>query len=407
MELSQLRREAVETSNDLSTLSVSDDSDVLGDATGAGGSFSDLQTLINSNTGTITLTGNYTYGGSDSGNTGISIKNKDITIVGQGNIVIDAKEKSRIFNIDGATVTLKGITFTNAKYSGDGGAITSNSKLIIDNCNFTSSSAISGGAILIGGSHSKITNSNFESNVASYSGNIWGGGAIKLAQSISNVTFDHCSFVGNNATNGHGGAISMSQCKNIVINNSYFNKNYAKGDGGALYTYKQEKMSILNTNFTENSVLYSTGLGGAIHFQNDNHIKNYIDIINCSFISNSAARGGAIRTTQPSYYFNLYNLTFKNNKAKYEGGAFSHNQLSYYFNFENITFVNSSTEQITGAWGGTIYFNAESSNWKNISIYDSESLTGGAICIKSSVQNTFRDIIIKNATASSYGVLFN
>ena len=132
--------EAVETSNDLSTLSVSDDSDVLGDATGAGGSFSDLQTLINSNTGTITLTGNYTYGGSDSGNTGISIKNKDITIVGQGNIVIDAKEKSRIFNIDGATVTLKGITFTNAKYSGDGGAITSNSKLIIDNCNFTSSS---------------------------------------------------------------------------------------------------------------------------------------------------------------------------------------------------------------------------------------------------------------------------
>ena len=230
-----------------------------------------------------------------------------------------------------------------------------------------------------------------------------GGGAIKLAQSISNVTFDHCSFVGNNATNGHGGAITMSQCKNIVINNSYFNKNYAKGDGGALYTYKQEKMSILNTNFTENSVLYSTGLGGAIHFQNDNHIRNYIDIINCSFISNSAARGGAIRTTQPSYYFNLYNLTFKNNKAKYEGGAFSHNQLSYYFNFENITFVNSSTEQITGAWGGTIYFNAESSNWKNISIYDSESLTGGAICIKSSVQNTFHDIVIKNATAYSYG----
>lgn len=164
----------VGASNDLSVLSVSDDSDVLGDATGTGGSFSDLQTLINSNTGTITLTGNYAYGGSDSGNTGISIKNKDITIVGQGNIVIDAKEKSRIFNIDGATVILKGITFTNAKYSGDGGAITSNSKLIIDNCNFTSSSAISGGAILIGGSHTKITNSNFESNVASYSGNIWG-----------------------------------------------------------------------------------------------------------------------------------------------------------------------------------------------------------------------------------------
>lgn len=91
----------VKATNELELLSHSDTDDVLGDPAG---SFRDLQTEIagTGSGGTLELVINYTYNsGTDSAYVdGISI-NKQITIKGMGNIVIDAQQKARIFDISG------------------------------------------------------------------------------------------------------------------------------------------------------------------------------------------------------------------------------------------------------------------------------------------------------------------
>ena len=104
------------TSNDLSTYSLPDSNGTLLTGSGSGGSFSDLESDVIIG-GEIHLTGNYTYSSSDTMTEGITI-NQDTTIIGDGNIVIDAKGKTRIFNIaSGITVTISGITFANANSS--------------------------------------------------------------------------------------------------------------------------------------------------------------------------------------------------------------------------------------------------------------------------------------------------
>ena len=102
--------------NDFSIQATPESDDVLG----AGeGSFSDLQSDIPT-TGTIELTKNYTFDETvDSGITDGILITDSVIIDGKGIVTIDAKNKARIFNIvDGATVTLRGITFIN----GNGGA---------------------------------------------------------------------------------------------------------------------------------------------------------------------------------------------------------------------------------------------------------------------------------------------
>lgn len=107
--------------NDISTNSLSATDDNLVAVNENSGSFTELKNLV-TNGGEVTLTKNYTYdGSSDSSLTnGITIT-RDVTINGNGNVIIDADKKARIFNIQGATVTLKGITFTNGHVGSEGG----------------------------------------------------------------------------------------------------------------------------------------------------------------------------------------------------------------------------------------------------------------------------------------------
>ena len=128
-----LTKDIVETDSDVSqkqpgklgnpasseAVTASGDGDVLADATGGGGNFKSLNSLISSNTGTLTLTGGYTavagdYTGTGAVRTqGIDIQ-KDLTIKGTGSgITLDIAQRGCIFRIDGAyNVVFENLIFT-------------------------------------------------------------------------------------------------------------------------------------------------------------------------------------------------------------------------------------------------------------------------------------------------------
>ena len=117
--------------------------------------FQELQDNISANYGsTLTLDRNYEY--EDGFNTeGIEIA-QSITIDGQGH-KIDAKGKSRIFNILSNNVTMKNITFVNGNHIYNAGAINlySNDSSISD-CIFVNNTARYGGSIYGQGNNNKI-----------------------------------------------------------------------------------------------------------------------------------------------------------------------------------------------------------------------------------------------------------
>ena len=155
------------------------------------------------------------------------------------------------------------------------------------------------------------------------------GGAVFL-QDNENITFDLCTFIGNeaygNATNtwpdytkerndanlntkvdykltGHGGAIAFDiGAHSCTIKNSEFNYNYARRDGGAI------NIAENSFNFTiENSIFNndSTGDdGGAINWEGDVGLVKNITCYNCVGVAfddkvtgSSTSKGGTICVT--------------------------------------------------------------------------------------------------------------
>ena len=136
------------------------------------GTFTDLQNIIdNANAGsTITLEKDYVY---DEGfkTSGISIS-KDVTIEGKGHM-LNALNKSRIFNLQVVDFTVNNVKFYNGYSEDDGGAIYAapdgligdDFTIKVNNCIFENNSASkNGGAIYC--QSINIKNSIFTNNVA-------------------------------------------------------------------------------------------------------------------------------------------------------------------------------------------------------------------------------------------------
>ena len=322
--------DAVEQSNNLSSLTLPANDNALGEGEG---SFTDLQNRISGDT--VTLTENYKYVDSDSDLKGGITLSGTITIDGGGSVEIDASNQARIFNIaSGAVVTLKGITFINANSSGNGGAIYSEGTLIVDNCKFIdNTAAINGGAIYWAqGAHDGVvTNSEFTGNTArrsggaiywfghdgtiehstftnnnalglveapdSYGDTTYGGygGAIMWVGSnglVDDCTFDNNKAMYNAATNsgGRGGAVYLQgsvengitiDCTNTTFKNSVFTNNFAGTNGGAIDWHEGAHDGlILNSRF-ENNVANANG--GAVYWRG-----HHGEIINSNFTNNTA-----------------------------------------------------------------------------------------------------------------------
>ena len=228
----------------------------------------------------------------------LGIISSDLNITGEGNVVIDAKNKNRLLYVgEDASVVLKNLIMINGASDDESGALLGNShELTLINCTLANSTAgeNNGGAIYnvgkltiinstiadnkakIGGAiftHKGLTigpeltiiNSTFENNVALGGGNGHGGGAI-FAQQIDGMTIENTDFISNEALGeSRGGAIFISHSDAAFdITDSQFIANHANGyvntAGGAIYISgtplsgkREGKLTITNTLFEENN----------------------------------------------------------------------------------------------------------------------------------------------------------
>ena len=146
----------------------------------------------------------------------LSVSKENITLTsksGKAATFIDADSKCRILEVSGARFKVEGITFKNAFYNGDGGAIwfsgSSISKTaVVSNCDFVDCKAYYGGGIYAG--QNSYTSFEPRENYGLVSGCTFlrcgigaeenahgGGGAIFGALWVENSVFDACFCSGN------------------------------------------------------------------------------------------------------------------------------------------------------------------------------------------------------------------
>ena len=372
---------------------VDNESDVLGESLsndnvlsdGDGGSFKDLNDLINGDATktSITLQGDYVFDSSKDADyvNGIVI-DRQLTIIGNG-FTIDASNQARIFQVS-SSVQLSNITFKNANaLTGSGGAIYMDgaSDCIVKNCTFINNTAAAdGGAVFMQNSNGDFKNitftyCHFEGNNASGD-----GAAVKFLKDAYNCTIEYSNFI-NNYAFGDGGAVFFNGT-NGTIKSVYFKDNTAGDDGGAIFwqgTYGSiDTVKFINNNGI--SLLYgkqSSSRGGTICLTGDK-----ILLTNSSFKTSSVTtdvtdvsklNGGAVFVTGNDV--NITKTSFDDCYSINTGGAIhiiGNNTLISGCNFTNC---------VADANGGVIYVTGNNANITRSNFSKSHAALGGAIYV--------------------------
>ena len=164
------------------------------------------QALENASAGaTVTLAdGTYTADGT------IAVTAANVTLRsahGKANVIIDGESQWRILNVSTNGFKVEGITFKNAYYAGNGGAISYSSSSVsqttmIRNCDFIDCTAKYGGAIYAGQksyssfepreNYGIVSGCTFLRCGVATVGNEGGGGAIFGALWVEDSVFDAC-----------------------------------------------------------------------------------------------------------------------------------------------------------------------------------------------------------------------
>ena len=299
------------TADDNSSLAFSANSESIISDDGEGNvsdpdTFYQLYSLIGRAGNNLTLEND--YNSTSYSSSGIAIY-KDFTINGNGHY-IDTQGLSRVFNINGRTLTLNNIRFIASQGTSgnsasflnlEGGAIFAfNSTLIIENCIFDS------------------FNSNF-------------GGALCCLETkliLNNVSFINCS------SQYYGGAI-YQMYGNLSASSSYFS-NCSAIDGAGIFADDLDSANIANTRFYENN---ASLLGGAIF---SNEIDDLV-IEDCTFVANTAAHDNKSYVDNgESHVLNYYGENLVDgsdyngydvyNQAKYDLYVFYDNDYELFYN---------------------------------------------------------------------------
>ncbi len=181
-----------------------------------------------SNGDTITLmSGTYTA------NETINVSAENVTLVsagGKADTIIDGESQWRILNVSGKGFKVEGITFKNAYYAGNGGAISYSSSSVsqttmIRNCDFIDCTAKYGGAIYAGqNSYSSfeprenygiVSGCTFLRCGVATVGNEGGGGAIFGALWVEDSVFDAC-FCSDLTKNQYHAAIDVTSYATVT-----------------------------------------------------------------------------------------------------------------------------------------------------------------------------------------------
>ena len=335
--------------------------------------FTDLQNAIDLVDGILTLDSDIAMTDDEAAGFvgGVAI-NKDIVIDGKGH-TIDAKNLGRIFSIgEGFAVTLTNATLINGK-ADNGGAIYNFGNLDLVHVNFVNNTAKYGGAIMnyayglvlddstftnntakIGGAIYNsadcfvVGNSTFANNTAEDAGAVYNEGdnsvvgnstfvnntATSIGGAIINngkLVVDNSAFE-DNAANYYGGAIfnwddlqvtnSAFDGNDILVRNIRAMDNVDHG-GAAIYNWKNGKLDISKSNFTNNIKNYKNGdcLVGAVATIGDATISDSY------FVNNSGRWGGALsvmggESSSATNFIDIDGTKFVNNSALYGGAMF-------------------------------------------------------------------------------------
>ncbi|MCL2711340.1 MAG: hypothetical protein FWE95_10710, partial [Planctomycetaceae bacterium] len=253
----------------------------------------------------ITLSGGELYIGSG---------NVTIVSLGEENLIIDANQQSRVFNIgSNATVTLAGLTLTNGSTTSYyGGGIYNSGTLTVAYSTVSGNFIISPTGGLGGGIYSSGTLMVAHSTVSGNSpgeGGVGGGiynhgynssGTLTITDSLitentaascggiynyfGTATITNCTITGNSATSNDGGGISNCYGQLAVIN-STISGNSASSSGGGIhnyYYYDDSMLTVTNCTIVGNSA----SIGGGI--------SNYgVLTINNTIVAGNTGNNGA------------------------------------------------------------------------------------------------------------------
>jgi len=194
---------------------------------------------------------------------------------------------------DNSEFYLTNNTYTGAEAATSGGAliIGFKAKAFVDSCYFMGNVASFGGAVFLQNDSTEgyFSNNKFEANLAAF-----GGGAIN-SSSIPDITVDACVFEFNSAVTG--GAIEMNDNETLhkpaelLLTNSVFRENASTDWGGALYNINAD--AILQSNlFALNFSVEEWG--GAIINAATDSVTMTVDMVNNTFVDNSAMAGSEL-----------------------------------------------------------------------------------------------------------------
>lgn len=188
-----------------------------------------------------------------------------------------------------------------------GGAVTlSASGTLLVRCRFERNQGRIGGALILSGGAHRLIDCEFEENEAV-------GGAALLITRSQWADLIACR-IQRNTSEGHGGAIVISEGREVVLDRCVVSENTSlEGDGGGLYVGDSVGPTwILNSHFSGNS---AAGAGGAIagRFEGGG-------LIGCVLIDNVARQGGgaALNPFEPTP---VIACTLSRNRASHEGGG--------------------------------------------------------------------------------------
>lgn len=341
---------------------------------------------------------------------------KNIKIIGSNRekTIINCNSNQGFRVYKGAKLSFENLTVTNANYS-QGGVIllSSNSKLVINNCTFKNNKGNNGAVLFGSGANisANITNSKFESNTA-----VRFGAALQMGgyNSIYNVM--NCTFINNKLTDKNylhstgGAAIYASAYSTVNVDNSVFKNNEAIW-GNAILNGNHATLKISNSKFLSNIAIKNTAgtnrtKGGAIAIG-----SGHADILNCYFENNKADIGGAI-SVNSGETVKITSSIFQKNIAYYEAGAINNYGV---LTIKNTSFIKNSATINGGALldKGLNNILIDNCTFKDnrvstINIVENQIPSGGAIFITSaSSQFNIKNTIFDHNSAYRGGAIYS
>lgn len=341
----------------------------------------------------IVVSGGHASGSTETDGGGVSVNTGALTLRNctfERNIAANAGGAVWVLGTAGS-MTLEDCVFQDNDALSSGGAVAAHwTNLACVNCQFLDNGAETneGGALKVfgfTGSMLSLTSCVFSGNQGSMR-----GGAVYPAVELLEI--EDCAFTGNGHASMGGAVYNAGQCYQVTVTGCSFSYNTG-ASGGAWYTDRYTSLdptSFIDCVFEGNSV---AGYGGALR------AFNAVGLEGCSFIGNTAERGGAIHTDSPLV---VRNGLFEGNHATSMGGALRQKSASSMV--VRTDFIGNSA-----MYGGAVSLGSTTKLRYLAScrfLGNTATERGGAIRVNSSSQATLVNSLLSGNSAGEGGAVY-